>query len=275
MKEAINLELKKEIRLFYAVTVCITWIFWTPALLVKTLGMNFPLSADLLITAGTFVPSTVGILFTWRFGDRSDLRTLFKSIISLRLGRRWPLLLILPSVSAAAALILHLAGYPLPAPQFEALFIPVAFFYILVFMGPLGEEAGWRGFALKRLLTIHLPLKAAIRLGIVWSAWHLPLFFITGTTQHALTSFGTITALLAYTLYTVCISLLITLIYIRTGGSLAASILMHTAANFSLGYIPIIFSMKPAALLLGILCLTTILLVISFRAVFLSSPERT
>lgn len=275
MKQTINLELKKEIRLFYIVTVCITWICWTPALLMKTFGMNLPLSADLLITVGTFVPSSVGILFTWRCGGSSDLRTLFKSMISLRLGRGWPLLLILPSVSAAAVLILHLAGYPLPAPQFEALFIPVAFVYILVFMGPLGEEAGWRGFALKRLLTIHLPLKAAIRLGFVWSAWHLPLFFIIGTTQHTLTSFGTLAALLAYTLYTVCISLLITLIYIRTEGSIAASILMHTAANFSLGYIPIIFFLKPAALLLGILCLTTTLLVITLRADFLSSPERT
>jgi len=37
-------------------------------------------------------------------------------------------------------------GGTLPQMQFSPWFIPIAFVYILIFMGPLGEEAGWRGF---------------------------------------------------------------------------------------------------------------------------------
>jgi len=69
-------------------------------------------------------------------------------------------------------------------------------------------------------------LKAAVLLGIIWSLWHLPLFFINGTTQNALTSFGSIPAILGYFLYTVMISVLITLIFIMSNGSMFGSILL-------------------------------------------------
>ncbi|MBL7259956.1 CPBP family intramembrane glutamic endopeptidase [Paractinoplanes lichenicola] len=43
--------------------------------------------------------------------------------------------------------------------------------------GPLGEEPGWRGFALPRLDTRHAPLVSAAVLGAVVAVWHLPLLF--------------------------------------------------------------------------------------------------
>ena len=41
--------------------------------------------------------------------------------------------------------------------------------------GPLGEEPGWRGFALPGLHTVLSPLLASVAIGIGWAAWHLPL----------------------------------------------------------------------------------------------------
>ena len=41
--------------------------------------------------------------------------------------------------------------------------------------GPLGEEAGWRGYALPRLQRQFHPVAAALILGFLWANWHLPL----------------------------------------------------------------------------------------------------
>jgi membrane protease YdiL (CAAX protease family) len=45
--------------------------------------------------------------------------------------------------------------------------------------GPLGEEPGWRGFALPRLDKIWSPLTSAAILGVLAAIWHLPLVFST------------------------------------------------------------------------------------------------
>ncbi|MBU2668913.1 CPBP family intramembrane metalloprotease [Actinoplanes bogorensis] len=44
--------------------------------------------------------------------------------------------------------------------------------------GPLGEEPGWRGFALPRLDSRWSPLISAAILGAVVTLWHLPLLFL-------------------------------------------------------------------------------------------------
>ena len=42
----------------------------------------------------------------------------------------------------------------------------------------LGEELGWRGYLLPRLLSLGRT-RALLVTGLVWAAWHLPLIFLT------------------------------------------------------------------------------------------------
>lgn len=66
------------------------------------------------------------------------------------------------------------------APQPEALAkwpaALAAFPLIFIFGGPLGEEAGWRGYLLPALMRDRTPLLAALLTGVIWALWHLPLF---------------------------------------------------------------------------------------------------
>ena len=48
------------------------------------------------------------------------------------------------------------------------------FLFMFLFVG-LGEETGWRGFALPELQKRHSPLMASLILGVIWAAWHIPL----------------------------------------------------------------------------------------------------
>lgn len=45
------------------------------------------------------------------------------------------------------------------------------------------EEAGWRGFALPRLEGKYNALLSSLILGVIWTFWRLPLFYLTGATQ--------------------------------------------------------------------------------------------
>jgi membrane protease YdiL (CAAX protease family) len=54
---------------------------------------------------------------------------------------------------------------------------------VLLVGGPLEQELGGRGFALPRLQARLRALDASIVLGIVWGAWHIPLYFVPGTGQ--------------------------------------------------------------------------------------------
>jgi len=121
--------------------------------------------------------------------------------------------------------------------------------------------------ALKKMLRNLSPLKAAVLLGVIWSFWHLPLFFIKGTTQNALTSFGIIPAILGYFLYTVMISVLITLLYVMSNGSVFGSMLLHTVENLSLGVVPLIFSKNGAAIVLLTLCITVTVILYKYKKI--------
>jgi hypothetical protein len=54
----------------------------------------------------------------------------------------------------------------------------------VIFVVVVGEELGWRGFALPHLLRDRSALAASLILGLLWSAWHLPTFLVPGTPQY-------------------------------------------------------------------------------------------
>jgi membrane protease YdiL (CAAX protease family) len=110
------------------------------------------------------------------------------------------------------------------------LFLPLLFCRIFTDPGPLGEELGWRGFALPKLLEKYSPLKASLLLGIVWGVWHLPALFIGGAPQEG-------ASILFFMLGAMIISVLSTWLYLNTKGSVLITALLHLVINFSLSVI--------------------------------------
>jgi membrane protease YdiL (CAAX protease family) len=92
-----------------------------------------------------------------------------------------------------------------------------------IITGPSSEELGWRGFALERLQSRWLPLVSGLILAPLWWGWHLPLFFVSGTTQYAW-GFGTPSFWL-FLMGIVPLSILLTWVYNHDGRSILAAVL--------------------------------------------------
>ncbi len=99
--------------------------------------------------------------------------------------------------------------------------------------GPLGEEPGWRGFALPRLQAVLSPLLASVVVGIGWAAWHLPLQLRGAYDESMGFGFwGVVTRFASQ----VAVSVIFTWIFNRSGGSLLVVVILHTSLNNTAGY---------------------------------------
>lgn len=150
----------------------------------------------------------------------------------VRLGPPWTLavaVLVLPIIALVLAWLMPTVG-PWPVVPDQVLvatpLVLLTTAQIVTNSGPLGEELGWRGYALPRLLARTSPLKAGLILGLIWTVWHIPAFLFSGIVGSPLSN------LPWYALGTVGLSLLMTALFVRTRGSvLVAGILPHFVIN--------------------------------------------
>ena len=176
-------------------------------------------------------PSLIAIIITVSGSGRRGLRAMFEGRLVGGLNLGWSLvaLLLFPAVAAAALLIHSLFGGPEPGLRTTALIPQV----IVILLISLGEEFGWRGFALPRLQERFSALNASLLLGLVWGFWHFPGFLI-GTGVPSDMPF----AMFLY--WIVLATILMTWVYNHTGGSILSAILMHSAGNAAFNYLPLL-----------------------------------
>lgn len=203
----------------------LSWVPWGALL---ALGGNPTAGAldSALWILGGFGPALAAVAVAWRDGP-GHVRQLLAGLLRWRVGARWYAALLIPlGVGLLAATLAILVG----SAQREAadvgsalLLIAPLFLLNTVVLGG-NEEIGWRGYALPRLQQRMSALAASLLLGIVWVAWHAPLFFMTETTQRELTPPMFVANAMA-------LSAILTWLYNGTAGSLLLAVLFHGAIN--------------------------------------------
>jgi membrane protease YdiL (CAAX protease family) len=96
----------------------------------------------------------------------------------------------------------------------------------------LGEELGWRGFALPRLEQVLPPRSATLVLALAWGIWHAPMFFVVGSLQarEPVWLFGL--AIFAWS----CIH---TVLYHHSRPGVVPNLLFHGCANVALNLVEV------------------------------------
>jgi membrane protease YdiL (CAAX protease family) len=225
----------REVGLFFLGTIALSYfVFWGPIAALKVPAANLvggtrgPLWAIILFILGGFVPSITGIILTAVFEGKEGMWALLKSAFQVDIGVRWYAVILSVALYFAFSLIAicTLLGGKFDYAQF---WLQLPTILPLVILGPLSEEYGWRGFATKRLLK-HLSANAAsLAVGLVWALWHLPLFFMLGTSQREFHI-----PFLAFLVSVTSISFIYTYVYLRTKQSLFAAVFLHWTYTYVL-----------------------------------------
>jgi uncharacterized protein len=208
---------------FFVLTYAVSWSLSVPLVVV---GGNLPGPLVLaLVLLGSQVPSAVGILFVALLHGRSGVRTLFRRLVHARIGLRWYLaVLVLAMLPALAVGVSILMGGDTPVVKDTIIGILFLFAFHIFPGTAVGEELGWRGFALPHMQSRLSALTASLVIGIVWGCWHLPLW-VTGSASHPISLFG------PFVVSVIAVSVLCTWLYNNTGGSLFIVVLFHAAIN--------------------------------------------
>lgn len=218
---------------FCVATLVFSWSCWLPVLG----GIRSNLFESSLGTltgffAGAYGPSFCAVLLSFFFEGRHGLKRLFQRRLEGAAALKWSaaVLLVGPLVYAGAIALFESLGGGLGAPNYGVLpWIPIIFL-VSLFLGPLAEELGWRGYALPQLQLDARFLRANLTLGLLWALWHAPLFWAaTGTAIS-----GMPVSVSSVALFAVAVlgsTFVYSWAYQRTKGSVFIAILLHLSLN--------------------------------------------
>ena len=196
---------------FLAVTFAITWSL--AAVLI------FVTDSTLVFLIAVWAPGLVGIFLVGRQYGRKGLRSFFRRFTLWRMPMAWWLYLLVgfPAMIYLGAAIKGTLSDPFPFTSVPEALSAIA---LSLFLLGTNEEFGWRGVALPLLQRKFSPFWAGLILGVIWAAWHIPAFFISGLQYEswaAVPYFGGVIAL----------SVILTPMFNSSRGSLLIAYLYH------------------------------------------------
>jgi membrane protease YdiL (CAAX protease family) len=167
-------------------------------------------------------PALIAIGLAWREGNGAVGR-LLRQVTMRPANPMWYLALLIPLAGFLAVDALAIAFGESPTGMFDAIFPAVLIVPLVVVLPAFAEEIGWRGYALPRTLTALSPLRAAIVLSIPWATIHVPLY-LPGQLNGGSAVWSMVAQIISY-------SVILTWIYVGTGGSVLMTGLFHTLLN--------------------------------------------
>jgi len=214
---------------FFAVTTLVSWGFFFAASMTTAAAPR-----GLLFLLGTFTPGFVALGLSARAGGRSAVTALLRRLIDWDVAARWYLFAAtyMAAVKITVALVHRAVTGEWPRFGVEPWYLMLAATVASTLVGgQAGEEVGWRGYALPRLAARFGLGGGSVLLGVVWAAWHLPLFFIPETDKYG-QSFA------LYLIQVTALSVAMAWLFANTRGSLLPVMLMHAAVNNTKDIVP-------------------------------------
>lgn len=210
--------------LYFALAFAITWAFLIPALTYLPEESQIP-----FIVLAAFGPFLSAVITIWTHKGSVELRQWLRQILTFRI----PLTLYLVGafLLPIGVGVLQFGLYRILGGEPDFLTAEPWYLYLFYLIPTAlltggNEEPGWRGFALPALLERFHPVSASLILGVIHSAWHLPLMNHYGTT------FGW------YLFNLVPLTFIFNWLYLNSRKSIFPVMLFHAGTNVIASFIP-------------------------------------
>lgn len=223
-----------QLVVYFLLAYAVSWLIWFP-LYGSVIGVECSLNIPFNHALGGLGPLISAVITTAIFTGRAGLKQLLKKTVTLSHARYFLIALLAPTVLLVVAVLadwfvngtaVDVSGI-FRSREFPQMNYLSFFFYNLLFFG-LGEEAGWRGFALPKMQIKTNALISSLLLTLFWALWHLPLFLYrpgyVGMDLAGIT--GWMFSLLTG-------SLLLTWLYNSTRGSILICAIFHTTIDLA------------------------------------------
>lgn len=257
---------KYSLLVFFIATYFISWILWLPLIL---------FGESKVIIFGSFGPTITAMVLTFLLNGTVGIKALLKKFTIWKVRSFWYLFSFL---STAVIVLITIAIFRVLEDKVfifndirQWYLIIVAFVYVF-FLSVLGEEIGWRGYALPRLQKRYSALTSSVIIGVIWGLWHLPLFFIKGNFHQSI-------PIILFLIQAIALSVIYTWIYNNTKGSLLIVHIFHAASNVTLGVLPVLpmdvgNDIRPLWVTVIILVIISITIVLRYGPKNLSNKQR-
>jgi membrane protease YdiL (CAAX protease family) len=211
---------------FFVLLLLLSVPFWW----LGAYGGRLPFANFLPVSAlMTVVPMIAALVLVYREGGATGSAAFLRQALDFGWikGLGWILaaLLLMPAVFVLQYGVLRLSGAALPDPQFFPIAGILAFF-LMFFVGAIGEELGWQAYAFGRLRGRWSALATALFLGVVWAAWHVIPFAQMGRSGDWI---------VWHCLSTVAMRVIIVWLFVNTGQAVLVAVLFHTMSNMPYG----------------------------------------
>ena len=236
---------------YFVIAYLGTWLVDLPVLLGKGgLGL-FPFSfgdASILVVflSAYSGPLLAAFLVTATTSGKAGVRALLRRFVQWRVGPGWYFAALFSSLLIWLIGLSVFYGFSLPTAFIArwslllSVYLPLL---VLNLLDTVGEETGWRGFALPRLQAKYGPLVGTTILAILHGFWHVPLLLVQGPVSGGMFSLPFI---VGFILTVIAATFLFTWIFNHARGSLLIAFLIHAGFNASSGLLALLIPAHPS-----------------------------
>jgi uncharacterized protein len=225
--------------LFFVLAYAISWTVWFTG---AALGRSGSLEDFwVFLFVGSFGPALAGLTLSGLHGGMPEVRTFLLRIVQARV--RWPVYVatwfVLPSVLCLGLFVLGFNFKTGAILNVASLIIAMpinGFLTAFLSPGPLGEEPGWRGFALPQMTRSSIwqtIWRTDVLLGLLWAFWHLPVAILIPAWREVFPGMGIELPawLILYPISVVALTVMLSRLWHWSGGSVFVCILFHGVIN--------------------------------------------